>query len=160
MPHKVLIALDCSEGSWRAVEYAGRVFGRLEGGEVTLLHILDHVPAFFWDDGHILDDKEREARQAMVERWKTRQNRMCQDIFANARGALASAGIPGERVRDVTKTLNTDVAEDIIDEAQDGAYDTIIMGRRGMGMTKSFLMGSVTNKVVHYAKGCAVTIVE
>ncbi len=92
--------------------------------------------------------------------WKAQQERICRDAFAKARGAMALAGIPGERVRDVTKTLNTDVAEDIIDEAQDGAYDTIIVGRRGTGMTTSFLMGSVTSKVVHYAKGCAVTIVE
>jgi len=52
-----------------------------------------------------------------------------------------------------------DVAEDIIDEAREGAYDTVVMGRRGLGMAKSLLLGSVTRKVVDYAKGCAVTIV-
>jgi nucleotide-binding universal stress UspA family protein len=158
MPQKVLIAFDCSEGSWRAVEYVARVFGSLPDTEITLLHILSHMPPFFWDDGHILDDKEREARQAMVAQWKVRQETMCQETFARARTALVSAGIPRERVRCESRPLNTDVAGDIIDEAQNGNYDTIIIGRRGAGVAASLLIGSVTSKVVHYAGGCAVTV--
>jgi nucleotide-binding universal stress UspA family protein len=52
------------------------------------------------------------------------------------------------------------VAEDILEEAQAGAYDTVVLGRRGLGLAKSLLLGSVTQKVVDHAKGCAVTIVE
>lgn len=159
MPHKVLIGLDCSEGSQRAIAYVGQVFGSLADTEVTLLHILSHVPAFFWDDGHILDDKEREARKAMVERWKTQQERMCQEIFDKATGALISAGIPQKRVRCVSRPLNADVAEDIIDETRDGNYDTIVMGRRGTGGAAALFIGSVTSKVVHHVKGCTVTVV-
>jgi nucleotide-binding universal stress UspA family protein len=51
-----------------------------------------------------------------------------------------------------------DVAEDIINEAQTAGCDTVVMGRRGLGMAKSLLLGSVTRKVVDNAKGCSVTI--
>ena len=36
----------------------------------------------------------------------------------------------------------------------------MVMGRRGLGMAKSLLLGSVTHKVVQNAKGSAVVIVE
>jgi nucleotide-binding universal stress UspA family protein len=53
-----------------------------------------------------------------------------------------------------------DVAEDIVNEAVDGDFSTIIMGRRGMGAAKSLLLGSVTNKVVQNSRAQAVIIVE
>jgi nucleotide-binding universal stress UspA family protein len=52
-----------------------------------------------------------------------------------------------------------DVAEDILEEAQTGAYDTVVLGRRGLGLARSLLLGSITRKVVDNANGCAVTIV-
>lgn len=51
-----------------------------------------------------------------------------------------------------------DVADDIIKEAQAGGYDTVVIGRWGLGKGKVLLLGSVTRKVVDGAKGCAVTI--
>jgi nucleotide-binding universal stress UspA family protein len=51
------------------------------------------------------------------------------------------------------------VADDIVDVAQAGGYDTVVMGRRGLGTAKALLLGSVTRKVTDSAKGCAVTIV-
>ena len=60
---KLLIALDSSEGAWRAVEYVAQAFGTTPGVQVTLLHVLAGLPPAFWDDGHILQEKEREARQ-------------------------------------------------------------------------------------------------
>jgi len=47
MAQKVLIAFDCSEGSWRAVDCVAQVFRSLPDTEITVLHILSHVPPFF-----------------------------------------------------------------------------------------------------------------
>ncbi len=64
MAHKLLIALDSSEGAWRAVEYVAETFGKTPDVQVTLLHILSGLPPALWDDGHILGDKERQGRTA------------------------------------------------------------------------------------------------
>jgi nucleotide-binding universal stress UspA family protein len=50
-------------------------------------------------------------------------------------------------------------AGDILKEAKDGGYGTIVMGRRGLSKVHEFLMGRVTNKVLHRAEGFAVWIV-
>lgn len=41
-------------------------------------------------------------------------------------------------------------AADIIDEAEKGGYDVMIMCTHGMTAGKRFLLGSVTNKVLHH----------
>jgi nucleotide-binding universal stress UspA family protein len=156
---KILIALDSSAGAWRALEYVAKTFGRTSGVQVTLLHILSGLPPAFWDDGHVLQEKEREARKRMVASWQQEQEKKWHDLVNKAHQHLTKAGLAKEAVANKFKPKYFDVADDIIDEAQAGGYDTVVMGRRGLGVAKSLLLGSVTRKVVDSAKGCAVTIV-
>jgi nucleotide-binding universal stress UspA family protein len=159
MAHKVLIALDASEGAWRAVEYVAQTFGGTPEIEVSLVHILTGLPPSLWDDGHILQDKEREARQRLVANWQVEQEKKWESLVRRARERLENAGIPAAAVASNFKPKYYDVAEDILREAQVSGTNTIIMGRRGMGTAKSLLLGSVTHKVVQNSRGCAVTIV-
>ena len=159
MAQNLLIALDSSEGAWHAVDYVAETFGTTPAVQVTLLHILSGLPPAFWDDGHILGDKERQARQRLVGNWQTEQEKRWQGLGKKAHGRLTAAGFHQEAVTNKFKPKYYDVAEDILTEAATGGYDTIVMGRRGLGMAKALLLGSVTTKVVQNAKGCAVTIV-
>ena len=160
MAHKVLIALDSSEGAWRAVEYVAQAYGSTPGVQVTLLHVLSGLPPAFWDDGHVLNDKERESRQRLVANWQQDQEKQWQGLVQKAYNLLTGAGVAKDAVVNKFKPKYYDVAEDILREAEDGKFDTIVMGRRGLGMAKSVLLGSVTQKVVQTAKNCAVTIVK
>jgi nucleotide-binding universal stress UspA family protein len=55
-------------------------------------------------------------------------------------------------VKAKSKYIKGDPPSDIIDEADSGEYDLVIMCSRGMSPGKRFLLGSVTNKVVHHVK--------
>ncbi len=156
---KLLIALDSSPGAWRAVEYVAKAFGPTSKVQVTLLHILSGLPPAFWDDGHVLQDKEREARQRLVASWQKEQEKNWQDLVSKAQQHLTAAGLAQGAVTGKFKPKYYDVAEDIINEAQAEGYDTIVMGRRGLGTAKALLLGSVTRKVADNAKGIAITIV-
>ena len=160
MAHKVLIALDSSQGAWRAVEYVAEAFGQTPGVQVTLLHVLSGLPPAFWDDGHILEEKEKESRQRLVAGWQKEQEKKWQGLVKKAHERLTKAGVAKDAVVNKFKPKDYDVAEDILNEAEAGNFDTIVMGRRGLGMAKTLLLGSVTHKVVQNAKGCAVIIVE
>jgi nucleotide-binding universal stress UspA family protein len=159
MAHKVVIALDSSEGAWRAVEYVAEAFGHAPGVQVTLLHILSGLPPAFWDDGHILEEKEKASRQRLVAGWQQEQEKKWQGLVKKAHDRLTKAGVAKDAVANKFTPKYYDVAEDILNEAQAGGCDTIVMGRRGLGMAKALVLGSVTNKVVQNAKGRAVTIV-
>ncbi len=161
MANKILIALDSSEGAWGAVEYVANAFKKTPGVQVTLLHILPGLPPGFWDHGHIIaDDKEKKSLQRLVANWEEEQEKQWQSLMKKAHGRLKQAGIPQDAVTDKFKPKYYDVAEDILDEAETGGFDTIVMGRRGLGIARALLLGSITNKVVQKAKGCAVTIVS
>ncbi len=54
--------------------------------------------------------------------------------------------------------LEGDAASNIVGFAQKGAFDTIIIGRRGLGRFKAMVLGSVSNKVLQHAR-CSVLIV-
>lgn len=159
MAQKILVALDSSEGAWRAVEYVARTFGPAPGVEVTLLNILSGLPPAFWDDGHVLQDQEREARQRLVDQWQKDQEKGWLGLVGKAKETLVAAGIPAAAVAARFKPKYFDVAEDIVKSAVENGCSTIVMGRRGLGKAKALLLGSVTSKVVHNAKGVAVTIV-
>lgn len=160
MAHNVLVALDASEGAWRAVEYVAQTFGPVPAVKVTLIHILTGLPPAFWDDGHILDPRERENRQRLVASWQAEQEKQWQGLVHKARERLTAAGLAADAVSSKFKPKYYDVAEDLINEATAGGFGTIVMGRRGLGKAETLLLGSVTNKVVQNARGCAVTVVE
>ena len=158
MAVKLLIGLDKSEGAWNAVEYVAKTFAQTPGVEVTLLHILGGLPPAFWDDGHILSEKERQNRQRLINNWQADREKEWQGLVTKATDLLKGAGLAG--VSSKFKPKYYDEAEDIVNEAVEGDFSTIVMGRRGLGAAKSLLLGSVTNKVVQNSRGRAVIIVE
>lgn len=160
MAHKVLIALDSSQGAWGAVKYVAEAFGHSPGVQVTLLHVLSGLPPAFWDDGHILEEKEKASRQLMVAAWQKEQEQKWQGLVKKAHDRLTKGGVAKDAVVNKFHPKDYDVAEDILSVAAAGNFDTIVMGRRGLSLAKTLVLGSVTHKVAQGAKGCAVIIVE
>ena len=64
----------------------------------------------------------------------------------------ANQSYKNEGVETKTLLLTGDPASVIIDEAESGNYDLVIMKTHTMKERKRFMMGSVTNKVVHHIK--------
>ena len=54
---------------------------------------------------------------------------------------------------DVIQSRGNDVAEEILRIADKQKVETIVVGSRGVKASKEFLMGSVSYKISHYAKG-------
>ncbi len=159
MAQKLMIALDSSEGAWHAVEYVARTFGRSPEVEVILAHILSGLPPALWDDGHILNEAERAARERLKASWQAEQEKNWQGLVDKAKARLVAAGLPADKVSSVFRPKYYDVAEDLVNEALARGCDTIVMGRRGLGTAKALVLGSVTHKVVQNSRGLAVIIV-
>jgi nucleotide-binding universal stress UspA family protein len=158
--NKMLIAIDGSQCAMRAVDYAGKQFSRSRDLRITLLHVLPYPPAPFWDDGHVLTEDEKTARNQVIEKWLANQRAKLEPLFKEAVELLIGKGIRPEQIEKKSISDSTDVAESILEEARDGGYQTLVLGRCGLSASKRFLMGSVTTKIVNNGAGIAVCIVE
>lgn len=70
-----------------------------------------------------------------------------EEILKRAQEALS---IPEEHI--TSKILIGDPSSAILDAAKEHEADLILMCTHGMGAAKRFLLGSVTNRVVHHAE--------
>ena len=70
-----------------------------------------------------------------------------------------AAKFAGSGVDIQTKTAEGDPASTLVQEAEDGRYDLLVVGNKGMTGATRFFLGSVPNKVSHHVP-CALLIVR
>lgn len=157
---KLLIAIDGSDNAMKAVEYVARMFSGINDLVLTILHVLPYPPAPLWDDGHIPSEEEKELRTRYLEKWLKGEKAKADPLFDRAVKILTGRNIKPGNIQTRSISDSIDVAGSILEEARDGGYDTLVLGRRGMSPAKHFLMGSVTSKIVSHGAGIAICVVE
>jgi len=156
---KILLPVDASDGAMRAVQYVADMLEGSSGVEVALFHVVRGFDIFqqvlgrSFVPGHERDwveqaEKELEAAGKEME-----------PVFEKALNRLAKASIRCDRehckvVRGVASRAGA-----IVEEAERGGYDTIVVGRRGISKVQEFFMGRVSNKVIQLAKDKTIWVV-
>jgi nucleotide-binding universal stress UspA family protein len=159
MLKKILIAIDGSDCSFRAVAYAGEQFSGMSNLQITLLHVIPYPPAPLWDDGHIRTNAEKEEKQKAIDQWVRDRHEAAGPMFDKAIAILAGKGIERDALSSRTISDSSDIAESILEEARNDGYRTLIAGRRGVTALKGILTGSVTTKLVNHGSGLAICVV-
>jgi nucleotide-binding universal stress UspA family protein len=59
--------------------------------------------------------------------------------------------LPGE-VKATTRLVDSPAAEAILDECNEGGYDLVVLGSRGLGDVGSLFLGSVSHRVLHSSR--------
>lgn len=127
---RILLAVDGSEHSARAVPVAGDL-ARRYSGEVLVLHVREHEVTWGADIDVETADEARELVDDVV--------RTLKDEGTNVRGEVVRVPL-GQTPRA------------ILDIARDENVGLIVMGTRGLSDWGRLLMGSVAHKVVHLAE--------
>ncbi|OPY69098.1 MAG: Universal stress protein family protein [Syntrophorhabdaceae bacterium PtaU1.Bin034] len=157
---KILVAIDGSECAFRAVAYCGDQFSGLEDLSLTLFHVLPGLPPRFWDEGHLLDEQEKRAKEALMNQWIDSQKKQIAPMFGSAIDILKTKGIGPEQVETKAIYDSTDVAGTILEEARDGGYLTLVLGRAGFSQVGEFISGSIATKIINRGAGLAICVVE
>jgi nucleotide-binding universal stress UspA family protein len=153
----MLIAIDDTPVSMKAVEYAGQ-FGGASDLQISLVHVLPNLPAIFWDEGHILSEEEKADRKKVVEKWLADRKVRMEPVFKRAIDVLTRMGVKPQQVQTKSISDSTDIADSILEEARDGGFQTIVLGR--CDHRAKHILGSVSNKIVEQGRGMTVTVVE
>jgi nucleotide-binding universal stress UspA family protein len=145
----ILMAVDESENSRRAVSYVGQMLGGIGGFSVTLLHVINEPEEDFFPT--------EEEKQNWLQ---TRQQKI-KETLEDYRQMLVDAGFSKKFVstRSKLKTCPS-MAECILSELRKEAFSTIVVGRQGLSRSEQFLFGSISSKIVNHAKNCTVWVVE
>jgi nucleotide-binding universal stress UspA family protein len=145
----LLIAIDQSESSKRAVLYVADILGGVPGFKVTLLSVIPEPEEDFFDTV--------EEKLAWTGEQRAGANRMLE----NYRQILIQSGFEAGKVR--ARSCVGDVAslsQAILDTRCDLTCCTVVVGRHHKSKTEEFLFGSTSSKLIHEAKNCAVWVVE
>ncbi len=127
MFEKVLLAIDGSEESKRAVETTSELATTM-GSEVLVYHVMEREV----NQGGIFDMEPQEVATQLVD---------------EAVGNLTDAGVNASG--EVNRGIYGRAAKEILDKAEAFDADLIVMGSRGLTDLTSVLVGSVTHKVLH-----------
>ena len=157
MAKKILVAVDESKSSMKAVKYVARAMEKT--GTVTLFSVLPDATAACGLDGPSLVPLFKGNRQAFCAIEDTKKETV-KRFMEDGKAVLVEAGFPSKNVAIKIRKKKVGIARDILKEAQHGKYTTLVIGRRGLSGIKQFLMGSVSNKVVALAKKVSVIVVD
>ena len=127
---KILVAVDGSESAEKALKYAVQL-AKKHKAKVTLLNI---------GESKLFGFKPEVARE------------VGEHILSDA-----AAKVKGLKLNTQLEFGNP--AETIIEVAEKGNYDFIVVGSRGLSSVKRFFLGSVSDDISHHAK-CSVLIVR
>jgi nucleotide-binding universal stress UspA family protein len=160
---RILLAVDESENSRRAVEYVGSLLRRTPDVAVTLFHVLKPMPRGLLEHG----GSENPAAEAQLgtqlrtdqDAWIRKEREAECPLLKKACETLAQSGFDTSRVA-LKFGHEDDVAANILEEARSGQHETIVAGRHGTSRVKRIFGGGVTDQLLRDAKGFAIWVVE
>jgi nucleotide-binding universal stress UspA family protein len=159
---KILVAVDGSENSARAVSYTGDMVGDGSAKQIMLLCI-ERFP-----DRDLFPDEEAWKQRCVAHREEL------QKFLGEARVTLTAKGVHDNRISEryvvscsspfadrstARCSYGTSIAQEILAVLKEERFGTVVVGRRGVSKAEEFLFGSVSNKIIHHAKDCTVWVV-
>lgn len=137
MQNVVMLAVDGSEGSKRALDYA-MARAQQGGAKIVVAYVIEWSPYSF---NTAEENAERhKRRESEIERAHT-------DVVAPSLAKLAEAGIEAEGV-----VTHGKPAETLGQLAQEKGAAHIVVGRRGQSGLKSLIFGSVAGNLIQTAQ--------
>jgi len=138
---KVLVGLDGSEGSWRALCAAFELAKLRPGCEVWALSIEERLPHM----PEVIDEFSEE---------KDRQNAVFDRLHQEALNLADEEGLP----LNVEKLVGH-AAQGIVKYAEKGQFDLLVIGHSGHSGVWGTFLGSTADKIVRHAP-CDVWVVR
>ncbi|MBU0991081.1 MAG: universal stress protein [Proteobacteria bacterium] len=150
-PGGILIAYDQSEDADKAVIAVGQFVGG-DSHNITVLHVIRSLNILY------LNEIQRHYPIDELE-WTEKHRETIEPELDRAISTLEEAGIQTNRISKKILTDQISRAGAVIQEARDGNYSTIVVGRRGLSIVEEFLLGRVGKKIFQMANDMTVWVV-
>jgi nucleotide-binding universal stress UspA family protein len=140
---RILLGMDESQGAVKALDYLG-----------TMLNCTDCEGAIF----HAIKSSDYVVTSAGGEIQKAA--RAAETCIEKAICHLEEEGLSRDRMTTKIAAGPETCSRAIVEEAREGGYGSIVVGRRSLSGLKQYFIGRVSNKVLKLAKEMAVWVVD
>ncbi|HYA43071.1 MAG TPA: universal stress protein [Syntrophobacteraceae bacterium] len=159
LPAKVLACLDGSEGSMVSLAHLAEALDTSKSIEITLFHAVHGFHSFRNFMREVFSSHEDKTAIEKIDSELDKAAALMEPSFDKAKATLISRGVDPALIHQKVARGAGNPAHAIIEEAEKGEYDTILVGRRGLSRGEEFIMGRVSSRVMHMAKDKTVWVV-
>jgi nucleotide-binding universal stress UspA family protein len=146
MFQEIVVATDGSDHALQAARMAGEIAQKFQA-KLTLLSVFDMA-------GRMTIYESGPENMLYVDALLRRGQEMHENVQRRTGEVLQEMGVPYQSRREAGHAVDT-----IVQVAEELKADLIVLGSRGLGGFKRFLMGSVSDGVLHHAH-CPVLVVR
>lgn len=165
---RILIAIDDSDASNRAVAYTAWMIGGKKGFRIRLFHVLAPLPSKLMEFGSAEEPKRDRAGEAKRKethaQWIAQGEKAAQAVFARAKSILRKARIPAHAVETqlFMSGPDEDVATHILEGARASQCSTIVVGRASFSALREIFRQHVhvADELIRKAEGLSVWVIE
>jgi len=147
MKKRILVAVGDCIYSEHAVKYVARISSAAKDLTYTLFNVQPMVPRIFSAAAEKDSTVKAEIDKLIRENTKT------------ARCTVERLKDTEEYVEVVTETMQVGMSKDILNQAEQGGYDAIVLARRGLTPSRDFFIGTIAAKVIEHALRIPVWVV-
>lgn len=157
MTQRILVALDDSENAMRAVEFIAKTFSKEQ--KITLFSVIPDTVAMICNINGPTLSPYFKSKQAGFCDLEDKKRELLEQALEKGRKVLLKGGFKDENITIKAHSRKKGIARDIIKEASSG-YDTLVLGRRGLSAIQEFILGSISQKVLHMARDMSIVVVN
>ena len=153
---RILLVTDGSSSSQQALHFLGKL-PLPEGARVEVMHVLPPPPIHMVFENTSFGGMQVTSAEQIMEMesaLRAKEERAGQEFLDASIRSLQNLGLAASSV-----LKRGDAATEIMDYVKENKIDLIVTGSRGLSQIRSWLMGSVSRKLVHYS-GCSVLVVR
>lgn len=163
---KLLVVIDESQASKRAVSYVAEIIGRRRRFKVCLAHTLPEIPAHLSEHGGAENPSEEEkldrALHSDQKQWIVAAKKNAQPALARARTVLRKAGLTASSIEEgySDPAEGRALGDEILELASERKCDTIVVGSESLSRWRQLLGNDPVEELLRRGKGFTVWVVE
>jgi nucleotide-binding universal stress UspA family protein len=162
----MLIAVDASEASDRAVAYVAHMMQGQQDLRVLLFHVPAPMPPELLEFGGRENPDAEEQTEAALHSaqaaWLEQVKQAAQPVFARAQTQLRQAAVAESAVETqiATPVSGEALHTTILEAAQQAHCETVVVGRAAFSWLQELVQSHLADTLLQQAKGCTLWIVQ
>ena len=155
MKKKIMLAVDNTRPSRNAIRYAVEMASNVNNLHFVLFHAQPGVSMFLQEEAQ----KSAKSKK-QLDRVLSKNDTAARKLLDGYKDQMIEMGVEPDRIECITKKRNLGYAKDILEFGQEGQYDAIVIGRRGLSRLAELYAGSVTTNILEQSQVIPVWLID